>query len=1010
MPPPTTYIQVDWTGTGTFSDESAYVLANTISWTRGRSADFSGEAAGELRFDFRNDTDRYSPDRNWLDNPSFASDAAGWLTAAVSTLTATATSLTSVADSGVSGSTAGEAVLTSTSNSGVARPIPFTFRSGVTYAFSVYLKSVSGTTSVRAGIGSFAAPTDIASMTATTITTSWVQYSGTWTPSADRTDAHFFVRTTTGSAATVRIDAAQVNEGATANTWVDGPTRGQLVPGRTVRLYSQVSSTVYPQFTGHIERIVPDPRTKTVGIVVQDPLRALSLKTVTLDTRSRTHRECRIDALNAWGAYPRNAAYNPIFTTDTTGWTGGSGTLTRVTTDSPPTYGAGSTCASYATSGGAATFSQTVPIIGASGELVRLTAWAKHITGTAKARLKVTVGTDTITSDTTQPGAGGDWTRYTVLLKTTAAFLAATIELGQDAGSDETRWGAISFTRGIEDWEYTPAVLDYSAPGANLVADPSMEALPATINWAHARSNKCANGDMETDLTGWDETADSFHGAVVGTQMTRVSTAPYTGSYHIQFTDLTRGFHYAFTDTFYSGVTYVATAYVRVSAGSDSTWDMGIGSNGTPADYAKADLGLTTAYGLKTVSWTPSADRSDVHLYFNGGSVDLYVDSVLVTVDDTGTTEAFTTAWGIGSEADSFSSVTSPAGYSGPGSLEFTTYAVSGSGVAYRGWRAAGRTFYSGIPYRFVARVNSSGSSVSFKMQVGSESVNTDSASATATWNTTWQVYEVTWTPSANRTDVVLAFMVNAATAQTFYVDAVMAYPGSTTLNFEPSYSDLDDEDLRAPSYSAANQTPASLLSAINAVNGTRHWIAPTDTAPYWAYTTESLATYSSKASAGTIDEGISDAQGMEIDREAIDNMIEVNPGGYYINASGVTTANATANPAWGVDRASIQLYGPQPGATISSGLLENVPADATIQQAIADAIIDRYCRPFGRLTVVLVNQFPTQYTRELNDVVTVTASRFGLSSRRMSIASIATQISDANNQWTTTYVLEEMP
>ena len=116
---------------------------------------------------------------------------------------------------------------------------------------------MSGNLNVRAGLASSGTPADIASSGAN-ITTDWAQYTFSWTPSADRTDGVFFVRTTTAAAATVRTDAVQINPGATPNDYIEAPTKGQLVPGRPVHIYSTYSSTDHPGFYGFIQRLTPN--------------------------------------------------------------------------------------------------------------------------------------------------------------------------------------------------------------------------------------------------------------------------------------------------------------------------------------------------------------------------------------------------------------------------------------------------------------------------------------------------------------------------------------------------------------------------------------------------------------------------------------------------------------------------------------------------------------------------------------------------------------------------------
>jgi hypothetical protein len=1015
MTVPTVTLRVDWDKDGTFTagidDVSTRVLSDTVSWTRGRSADFSAEATGSLSFTLRNDDDRYTPDRNWHDNPSFETGTTGWSVIAIASLTAAATSISQVTDNATSasGTKAGEAVLTATSNSGVTFPIPYTFRSGVSYAVSVYLKSASGALAVRAGLASAGTPADIAS-SSSDITTSWAAYTFTWTPSADRSDAVFFVRTTAASAATVRIDAVQVNPGTAANTYLEAPTRGQLVPGRPVHLYATYSATDYPEFYGWIERLRPVPATRTVEVTCYDPLAAMGRASVVLDTRSRTHREIRIDALNAWAnaTRRRNYASNPVFATDTTGWTaiGAGATLTRVTTDNPPEAGTGTTCADLAvTTSGSAQTNVGYPV--PAGATIRFTLWAKVTSGTPTLTLTSAVSSDTVEKTWTPTSS---WARYTVVgdFPSASTFSQHLVEV---TGTATVRFGAVKITYGPEDTAYVDAGIDYAAVDGNWLGDPSFEIKPITANWDHARFNHCSNPSFETDTTGWSNTADAFHGA--GGALSRISTAPYSGTYHLsQTSTLTsgEGLHYTMPGTFYSGITYVATIAMRTASGSfASAAAIGIGSQGTPADYTQTTISGNTTYAITTLTWTPSADRSDVHLYFkwlSGASYTVYFDAVLVTVDYAGKTETYADSFGLGSETSSFTRVTTGAS-SGTAAMQVVTYAVDGSGVRYKTlWDNS--TQYAGQPVTAVARLKSVSGSTSLKIKVGNEESSTDSASASHTITTSWADYAVSWTPTVDSTKTVVVLCAGAASAATFLVDCVRLYLGTSTLTFDPSFATLDSEDGRAPDY-AGSGTPASLLTAVNGVTLTRHWIEPAMTSPWWSYVTQSRATLLAAASAETYSDDLNDARDLEI-ADTVINVQKVTPGTKYIDANGATQTNADTNAVYASDAASVTAHGPHLGTDISSALIENKLDDPSVQQALADAVVAAGKQPRPRPTITVVNRFPSQLVRELGDVVTITFARAAIYAQRYTIARIDTRISDQGNWWQTDYALEEMP
>jgi len=130
----------------------------------------------------------------------------------------------------------------------VTYPIPYRFLSGVTYAVTVKLKSVSGALTVRAGLASAGTPADIAS-SAADITTSWAAYTFTWTPSADRTDGVFFVRTTAPRRHGAHR-AIGVNPGSTPNHFLERRRRASWSPAAGPRLQTHGGTTT-PLFYGY---------------------------------------------------------------------------------------------------------------------------------------------------------------------------------------------------------------------------------------------------------------------------------------------------------------------------------------------------------------------------------------------------------------------------------------------------------------------------------------------------------------------------------------------------------------------------------------------------------------------------------------------------------------------------------------------------------------------------------------------------------------------------------------
>jgi len=345
VPVPTVAVRIDWDADGAFTggydDVSSRVLSDSVSWTRGRSADFSAEATGAASFTFRDDDHRFTPDRNWHDNPSFERGTTGWSTAPAlpNSPSSAATSITQVTDdAGQGGTKAGEVVCSGSQWSGVVFAIPYAFRQSVTYSVAIWLKKMSGSTSIDCGLYSTTAGIDVA-VGAGTITTSWAKYTFTWTPTSDHSDVVLWARCTAAAAATFRIDAIQVNPGATANPYLEAPTKGQLVPGRPVHIYATYSATDYPLFSGYIERLTPDPRAQTTTVVCYDVLRRLGEVDVVVPANAlvqRSARDFRREALDDFERGDRNLIPNPSFETDIAEWSqwpSGTSGLSRDTSE-----------------------------------------------------------------------------------------------------------------------------------------------------------------------------------------------------------------------------------------------------------------------------------------------------------------------------------------------------------------------------------------------------------------------------------------------------------------------------------------------------------------------------------------------------------------------------------------------------------------------------------------------------------------------------------------------------
>lgn len=1004
MVAPTLTVRIDFHNNGTFTDAIDSCVGRVLdcSWTRGASADFSGEATGSATLLLDNFDDRYTPDRNWHDGSSFEVDTTGWSVTAIASLTAAATSITKVVDNAPSaGTSAGEAVLTATLNSGVTYSIPYRFRSGITYAVSVYLKSISGNLNVRAGMASSGTPADIASSSAN-ITTSWAQYTFTWTPSADRTDGVFFVRTTTAAAATLRIDAVQVNPGATANTYIEAPTKGQLVPGRPVHIYTTYSAVDDPQVYGFIERLTTNQADRTVSITCYDPLRRLQETDVVVAANSfvqRSARDMRIAVLDDFERGTRNLIGNPEFATDTTGWAALNGTITR-TASAPPAPAPGSTYGAFARTSGTATLDHLIRLapVFFAGQVYRFSVWLWTASGTLAVTLGigedsgVSIYTSKSVTATTTP------TRHTITYTaptTRSANSGNVLRPFLTLASGTVRLGGAAFTRG-------QALHPYSAAGTgrwpNWCGNGSFDG-GALNGWYDGWTNLVGNPSFEVDTIGWSAAGDAF--VTGGGTLTRDTTTASVGSASgkLATTGATSlGLFYPITGTFKAGVTYGIRIRHRIETGS-ATGKVGIGSQGTPTDKSElTGLSLSTTWTERTLTWTPSADRTDAHVYADGAVnlQALYVDAIQVMRRDAASASdpAYSNV-GPGGSFVTTRGLSATAKY-GSQSQQADTPATATAGRVYD-FNHLGPVFVSGQPYTtsvWLRPTSNMPYRVGMAANKGDGTFDEASVTGTATANV-WTQVTVTWTPSADRSsatafDVVLLVYQTDAIARTFLIDGVRVIPGSAADEFEMAHWSLVAEsDL----YLTAASLAGGALAALNEINGytlTRHWIEPTMASPWYTYMTRSRDDLATKVSSETYADDLADMSAADIDRASIINVVPVAYSGgtaYYSDAD------------------SVSKYGPRPTGTIGSA---NFFSGLTIPDAIGPALIARYKDPRARPTMIVVNRWPSQLQRELDDLITVTFGRLRISNGRYLILRLDTKVTEAGQRFETTYALEE--
>lgn len=1006
-------VRIDWADKGDFT--GAYDTVNPrgevpIKTSRGASADFGSEMSGRLTFSLDNPDDRYTPDRNWMDNPSFEVSTKGWEIGTIGTFTAPATSLAKVVDNaGQGGTAAGEAVLPATLNAGIAYPIPYTFRQGVTYQVSVWLKSMSGSLQVRPGIGSLGTPADAANVVTNLTAATWVQKTLTWTPTADRTDAVLYVRVVVASAATVRVDAIQLNPGAALNAYIEAPTKGELTSGRPVHMYATYNAVQYARFFGYTRRIVPDPESETVEVVVDDVLTRLANTSVIVPQFGfqPTARALRMAILEDFERGNLNLLPNPSFETNTAGWGTGAGvTITRTTTDAAP--GGGTAYGSMVTTGASQVLTANASYVPAyfNDEVYRASIYVKVAAGTATGKLRFGNSSAFIEKAFT---ATTTWQRVTVALRVAGALSMSVDPLRMSIFLDAAgtlRLDNAMITRG-------PALTPYAHVGSgrypNFVGNGGFEAGSGSLTgWYAMYRNLITNPSFETDTSGWSVAADAFHAG--GATITRVTTGAHKfGSAHAEIAvtaSTTVGAHFAITGTFLSGVAYQWLVWVNSNNAGGIGIKVGVGSQGTPADFSQVTAVPTnTGYIVVSGTWTPSANRSDAHFYVAGNNGvnagNVLVDGAFIARAASGVAYSNTGPGGGGSEASNVYLVVGNSVIYGGVAMGFDTPATASVGRMYD-LNDRGALFVGGQTYAWQISVRPT-SNMPYKAGISVLDTTTGNftestpATGTATANT-WTTISGTWTPA---TDVptqtafrnFVYIMQTDATARTVWVDALRIVPGNAIDAVElPQWSvpATAERDLLVSTVTASGSA-LSALASLNALTLSRHWIRPTMSAPWYQYVVEDRATFAAKSVAQTYTEVIDEFTRLDVDDDQIINTVEI--------------VVFSASSYWYSDPVSVDRFGPK--SIVMD--VQSLTNSSALADAVGPALIFRYGLPRLRPQMVASQQFDALLGTDLNSVIRAIMARHLVDGAFVVIREDVS-IEQGGRRWVATYQLEEYP
>jgi hypothetical protein len=816
------------------------------------------------------------------------------------------------------------------------------------------------------------------------------------------------------SAAVFYIDAVQVNPGAAANTYLEAPTKGQLVPGKPVHIYATYSATDYAQFYGFIERLTPDPRGRSVAITCYDVLRRLSETEIAVGANTvvaRSTRDYRVEVLSDFERGTINFCHNGSFETDTSGWTNPS-QFSRVAGDAAP--GMGSACGEFvaASQYNRVDFPLRLAPTYFAGSTYRFSCWVKHVSGpafTLGAYIGSWSGSGFVTK--TIPTTMTTWTRVTftcVLPSTATASLDPLTFFIYANGAGTIRVDGLMVHRGQDDPVYTETA---TGRWPDFCGNGSFE--QGSNGWYDGFKNLCGNPSFESDTTGWVRTGDSFLGAFCSS-VTRYASDPVYGSARADFVTISNedvavytGIYYAITGTFKAGQTVSYRAWFKDPSTATAVM-VGIGSNGTPSDTAYTGGTLTIgAWTQYTGTWTPSADRTDVHLYLGCLSrvhtvqvdgIAVYRRDMSATVDPSGYMD--TGPGGGGSPPTSDAHSTAQAKW-GASSDAVVAPATANTGMVYD-FNHFGSYFLSGRAYTASVWLYCTGS-LPYKVGMGRVKGDGtwDEASTTGTASAaTWTQVTVTWTPTADGSsvlpfDVVLFVYQTDATARTFYIDGVRVIPGASADAYEMSQWDLAkgrESSTQSPTTAIAS-TALSALTSLNEAVLTRHFIVPTTAAPWYRYTTKEWPGFAAKTSAETYNDDVADMAAADIDRAAIVNIAAIP---YWSGATEYYT-----------DQTSIGTYGLRPG-TLGAAFMGGTSAAAKdVADVVGPAYVARYKDPRARPTITVVNRFPSQLQRELDDLVTVNLARLRIAGGKYLIVSLTTVVRPGG-YWQTTYTVEE--
>lgn len=379
----------------------------------------------------------------------------------------------------------------------------------------------------------------------------------------------------------------------------------------------------------------------------------------------------------------------------------------------------------------------------------------------------------------------------------------------------------VSTTQNLAIGGYKQTVLN-DTPTSYWRLDESGNARVALDQMGRLTPNIVTNPSFEADLAGWAGAAGpAYAGPTTFITTTAQAQSGSQSAQVITTTTIDSGVSFALS-SLAANTTYQASAYLRGNSGGENV-DLVVRDTTNSINYQPGGGGfvtLTNGWVRYSFSFTTGAATSSQAYFFFGThntvSINFFLDSVQLVVGSTlpayyegnggydgDYTGSFapnlcttpldansTTGWstatdGLGLQAGITSFATDntvsliPIGTYAAKFVANTSNAQQGAGFAITG------TFQSGVTYTFSAYMKGNAGGEQIYMVFGDNSSG-DHVFQSFTLTTSWQQFNVQWTPTANRTTVRADFATVGAHAYTWWANAVQI---TQTPNVVP-YSD----------------------------------------------------------------------------------------------------------------------------------------------------------------------------------------------------------------------------